>query len=165
MLTALPYSGTKALVVYHIRRELAVFDTDPPRALTVYDRGSQELAVYYRPSALLVYAPPMDYTFVGPDPLSYQLAIRAYSRLHQFDARLFQVDAHWDHQAFEHLITIIASERPNPQERLTIGEYGRRSEGQAVHWFSMGFGLGVVLMVTSMAIWKLRGLECECGLF
>ncbi|KAB5589070.1 Transmembrane protein [Ceratobasidium theobromae] len=157
--TALPYSGIKALAVYDTRRDLAVFDMVRPRALAVYDRGPQELTVYYRPSALVVYAPPLDYTIVGPSPLPYRLAIHVYSRLFQFDARPFQAYAHWDYQALEHWIAIIASEWPNPQERLTIGEFRRRPEQRIACWLIVVLELGILFTISSMVFVQSRRLH------
>ncbi|KAB5591480.1 hypothetical protein CTheo_5084 [Ceratobasidium theobromae] len=158
--TALPYSGIKALAVYDTRRDLAVVNTDRPRALAVYSRGPQELAVYYRPSALVVYAPPLDYTIVGPGPFPYQFATCIYSRLFQFDARPFQAYAHWDYQALEYWIAIIVSEWPNPRERLTIGEFRRRPEQRIACWLIIAFELGIFFTISSMVFAQSRRLHC-----
>jgi hypothetical protein len=141
--TVLPYSGTKALVVYELDR----------------------------PRALVTYQPPINFIRFCLDPRPYQLVVFVYRPLFQAGARLSKEYAHLDSRDFAHLAPDVADDpverelamnrsRDNfrtvfnlePQMYPTIGEARRRPEENASRVLILIHGLGILATLTCAAL-------------
>ncbi|CAE6448337.1 unnamed protein product [Rhizoctonia solani] len=165
--TVLPYEGLKELAPY-----------DDRRALVVYGHtGTQELVVYYRPTAIAIYSGLVNYVQFWVNPKYYDILAHVYRPRFVADAHLTRQYAHLDPTDFDQwavdnpIDAMLVGERSclrkvlgaTPLEHQTIGHFERRPEESASRILAYFHSLGVLFALAIMVSEEYTELQRETG--
>ncbi|KAH7337442.1 hypothetical protein B0J17DRAFT_629025 [Rhizoctonia solani] len=113
-----------------------------------YD-GPRELAIYCRPTSLVVYTGPINYVRFWVDPSHYELVLYIYRPRFVIDACLAKQYGHLDPTNFERCLRVFG---PTFPQYSTIGRFERRPEERAAwtlfHLCTLGFLFALVMMAS-----------------
>ncbi|KAG8728483.1 hypothetical protein FRC11_010955 [Ceratobasidium sp. 423] len=149
ILTVLPYDGSKDLAHYDGRRALITFGY----------HGSRELAVYYRPTALLVYTGPTNYVRFWVNPSHHELVAYVYRPRFVVGTYLAKEYSHLDPTNFGRwtvdnpIDMLLASDRSYLLEvfgltsplYITLGKFERRFEERGSWVLAYLYVVGILL--------------------
>lgn len=168
-----PYNGTTGLAVSDAFCTPILPNTDGTRALSLYSTGPKVPAIYNRPRALLVHAPPIDYPRLGfnwIDPHPYQVLAYVYRPRFRRDGYLFVEYAHLDHRNFtrraaDDPMECIFANNHGLRKHSTIGKLQGQPEERSAWLLTsfhlVGFYVEFVRIMLSVLLRRLRGEHCH----